>query len=171
MPVYDLNQYETVADRVKRFIEDYPDGRIITTNLTTEGDRQRGEWIVYTEIYLTPEDQAAGLPKATGLAFERDGTGGANKFSALENAETSSRGRCLAVIYGTEKPTREEMRKANNAFTQDPDYVWSQRIGQLKTAEQARELYKEANSRGASREIRVMIQEAGLHLAAKEEQK
>lgn len=54
-------------------------------------------------------------PTGTGLAFEIDGTAGANVTSALENCESSSVGRALAQAnYGGDKRvTREEMAKVN----------------------------------------------------------
>jgi hypothetical protein len=120
MAQFNLDDYETVASRITRFHEAHPDGRIITENLTNENDRAQGIWIVKTFIYLTVGDQAVNCPKSTGLAFEVDGGGGANRTAALENAETSSIGRALANLgmSGDKKgnaetrPTREEMAKA-----------------------------------------------------------
>jgi len=89
MPQFDLSQYETVEERIRRFYEMHPDGRIITEDLTAEDDRDRGVWRVKATIYLTDGDQANDLPKATGHAFEIDGQGMANKTAALENCETS----------------------------------------------------------------------------------
>ena len=96
MPAFNLAEYETVAERIKRFYKDYPDARIVTKNLTQQHDRAISTWVVYAEIYLNRDDQLNNLPKATGLAFEVDGVGMANKTSALENAETSAIGRALS---------------------------------------------------------------------------
>ena len=93
---FDLDQYETVEQRIKKFYETYPDGRIVTENETKPEDRATLTWIVKASVYLTAGDQAEWLPKATGYAFEVDGQGMANKTSALENAETSAIGRALA---------------------------------------------------------------------------
>ena len=73
MARFNLNDYETVEERIKRFYEANEDGRITTENLTTEADRATGTWIVKASVYLTSGDQANDLPKATGLAFEVDG--------------------------------------------------------------------------------------------------
>jgi hypothetical protein len=124
MAQFNLNDYETVASRITRFTEAYPDGRIITENLTTADNRAQGIWIVKTYIYLTVGDQAINCPKSTGMAFEVDGGGGANRTAALENAETSSIGRALANLgmSGDKKgnaqtrPTREEMAKAERGI-------------------------------------------------------
>jgi hypothetical protein len=126
MGQFNLNDYETVEQRIKRFYKDNPDGRIITENQTTLQDRQVSTWVVKAEIWLpswTLPQEAGGwieLPhrtgwflKATGLAFEVDGVGMANKTSALENAETSAIGRALANAgySGNKRASREEMAK------------------------------------------------------------
>jgi len=111
MPQFNLNDYETVEERIRRFYKDNPDGRIITENQTTLQDRQVGTWVVYAAVYLTNDREA--LARATGLAFEVDGQGMANKTSALENAETSAIGRALANAgySGNKRASREEMAK------------------------------------------------------------
>lgn len=114
MPQFNLDEYELVEDRIRRFYEDHPDGRIVTYELTSEDDRAKGYWIVRAVVFEDHEDQHANCPKATGLAFEVEGTAGANRTSALENAETSAIGRALAnADYAKGKrPSREEMSKA-----------------------------------------------------------
>jgi hypothetical protein len=111
MAQFNLNDYETVEERIRRFYKDNPDGRIITENQTTLQDRQVGTWVVYAAVYLTNDREA--LARATGLAFEVDGQGMANKTSALENAETSAIGRALANAgySGNKRASREEMAK------------------------------------------------------------
>jgi hypothetical protein len=111
MAQFNLNDYETVEERIRRFYKDNPDGRIITENQTTLQDRQVSTWVVYAAVYLTNDREA--LARATGLAFEVDGQGMANKTSALENAETSAIGRALANAgySGNKRASREEMAK------------------------------------------------------------
>jgi hypothetical protein len=124
MAQFNLDDYETVASRITRFYDANPDGRIITENVSTDKDRAQGIWIVKTSIYLNVGDQAVSLPKSTGMAFEVDGGSGANKTAALENAETSSIGRCLANLgmsgdkrgNAQTRPTREEMAKAQRGI-------------------------------------------------------
>lgn len=126
MANFNLADYETVEQRIARFYKDNPDGRIITENLTTLQDRQVSTWVVGATIYLNTGDQAANLPKATGLAFEIDGQGMANKTSALENAETSAIGRALgnAGYSGNKRTTREEMAKVEKAQTPTAPKDW-----------------------------------------------
>lgn len=114
MARFDLSQYETVADRIARWFKTYPDGAIRTALVTTNEDRERKQWIVQAFVYRHRDDEYA---VATGLAFEIDGTMGANQTSALENAETSAIGRALANANmngdKTKRASREEMAKAN----------------------------------------------------------
>jgi hypothetical protein len=119
MANFNLADYETVEERIARFYKDNPDGRIITENLTTLQDRQVLTWVVKATIYLNNEQQGSQLAKATGLAFEIDGIGMANKTSALENAETSAIGRALANAgySGNKRTSREEMEKVARGVT------------------------------------------------------
>jgi hypothetical protein len=119
MANFNLENYETVEERIARFYTDNPDGRIITRNLTTIQDRQVSTWVVEATIYLSAIDQAQGLAKATGLAFEIDGAGMAQKTAALETCETSAIGRGLANAgySGSKRTTREEMAKAERGVT------------------------------------------------------
>ena len=109
MAQFNLADYETVEERIRRFYKDHPQGRIITDNITTLQDRQVSTWVVKALVY-TNDDL---YPKASGLAFEVDGQGMANKTSALENAETSAIGRALANAgySGNKRASREEMAK------------------------------------------------------------
>ena len=132
MAQFNLADYETVEERIRRFYADNPTGRILTENQTKESDRAKGIWIVKAEIWLPTwtlgdeaknwvvVDQASGwFLKATGIAFEIDGQGMANKTSALENAETSAIGRALANAgySGNKRATREEMAKVERGVT------------------------------------------------------
>lgn len=150
MAQFDLNNYETVEERIKRFYEAHPDGRIITEDLTTPLDRQVSTWRVKTTVFLTDADQERNLPKATGHAFEVDGSGGANKTSAWENAETSSIGRALANMgmSGNKRSSREEMAKvAADVTPKAPARPWLVEAEALAVAEDLpalRELYASA---------------------------
>lgn len=125
MAQFDLNSYETVDQRLARLHADprFADVRVVTINHTTPLDRQVSTWVVEARIYLNRADQLDDLPLATGWAFEVDGQGMANKTSALENAETSARGRALqalAMSGSKQGPSREEMEKVARANTPRP---------------------------------------------------
>ena len=116
MAQFNLADYETVEERIRRFYKDNKTGRIITDNITTLQDRQVSTWVVKASVYL---DDQTDKPKATGLAFEVDGQGMANKTSALENAETSAIGRALANAgySGNKRTSRQEMEKVARGTT------------------------------------------------------
>lgn len=162
MAQFNLQDYETVAQRLTRFLTDHPEARIITKNLTTPADRDSLTWVVQTEIHLPmwtlvenwamnvfPE--ANWYVKSTGLAFEIDGLNGmANKTSALENCETSSIGRALANCgYGGDRRvTREEMQKVERGITPAKD--WLALAKAAKSVEDLRDLYTKARKAGVT---------------------
>jgi hypothetical protein len=153
MPQFNLNDYETVEERIRRFYKDNPDGRIITDNITTLQDRQVGTWVTRSWVYLTAEDQEKGLPKASGLAFEVDSNKGPQATSALEVCETSSIGRALANANysGNKRASRTEMEKVQrgikpNATARD----WLAMASELgNDLDGLRLLYSEAKTGGA----------------------
>jgi hypothetical protein len=127
MASFNLADYETVEERLKRFWADKAnaDARLVTVNHTTPEDREKGVWVVEARLYLSAADQEKNLPKTTGWAFEIDGQAGANRTSALENAETSSLGRCLAnyLYSGNKRASREEMAKVARAEASKRDWL------------------------------------------------
>lgn len=157
MAQFNLDSYETVAERIQRFYETYPDGRIITEDYTTENDRASMMWRVKATIYLNTGDQAAGLPKSTGHAFEIDGVGMSQKTAALETCESSAIGRALyALGMSGQKPnTREEMEKVARGKTPQkpavslPDGLLDD-IAQAKTLEWLKSVWSDAVAGGYS---------------------
>jgi hypothetical protein len=164
MPRFNLDDYETVEQRIKRFYADNPDGRIVTHNLTTPTDRSVATWIVRAEVYLSAGDQANSLPKATGLAFEVDGGAGANQTSALENAETSAIGRALAnmSLSGNKRASREEMDKVARIESTD----WDTELKGAKDLKSARALYARAMQQGAPKDVLERIKAHGESMAS-----
>jgi hypothetical protein len=158
MPRFDLSKYATVAERLQMVYTEYPDARMVTENLTTAADRSVSTWVVKASLYLTAGDQANGLAKATGHAFEVDGTAGANMTSALENAESSACGRAMALGGWsgdkTSLASRSEMEKVERGVTPKPtirDY--EAEASKLKDVDGLRWLYAQAKGEGASSEV------------------
>ena len=160
MARFDLSQYATVAERLDMLYAAYPDARVITDNLTTDADREKKTWVVKATLFLSADDQLHGLAKATGHAFEIDGSGGANATSALENAETSATGRCLALANWNGNrnqkslASREEMMKVERA-TQD----WRLIADGLSDKDELRKVYADARKLGASVEVLKYIED------------
>ena len=111
MPGFNLDNYETVEDRLVKFWADHTDGRINTSIHYYDDTRI----LVRAEIYFDREDVR---PVATGYAEELRGASPVNRTSHAENAETSAIGRALANCgYAAKgaRPSREEMQKVQRA--------------------------------------------------------
>ena len=109
--MFNLEDYETVEERLVKFWKDNPDGRIDTT--LVESTLQR--FIVKASVFRTEVDAQAWT---TGYAEETVSTRGVNSTSALENCETSAIGRALAnagYVTKGKRPSREEMSKVKAA--------------------------------------------------------
>ncbi|HVF54700.1 MAG TPA: hypothetical protein VM934_01040 [Pyrinomonadaceae bacterium] len=101
--------YIPVAERVEKFYERFPEGRIVTQIVEHVPDN--GFVLMRAEVFRTPDDAQ---PAATGHAFEVRGESYVNKTSYIENAETSSVGRALALLGFEVKrgiASREEIEK------------------------------------------------------------
>lgn len=107
---FNLDDYRTVAERVGLFWAKYPLGRIETS--IVEHDLDGGRIVMRTEVY---RDADAERPAATGTACEIRSSGYVNGTSYVENCETSSVGRALALLgFHPDRTlaTREEAERA-----------------------------------------------------------
>jgi hypothetical protein len=172
---FNLQDYETVEQRLHRAYKDQPLMRVITKNLTTLQDRQVLTWVVQAEIWWPYPDSMAEMAlksdgwylKATGLAFEIDGVGMAQKTAALETCESSAIGRALANAgySGNKRTTREEMAKAERGVTpkapvrdwvkEAEDLAWKEDIDGL------RKLFTEADRLKVGDDVLNKIKELG----------
>jgi|14BtaG_2_1085337.scaffolds.fasta_scaffold04331_6 hypothetical protein len=114
MAKFNLDNYETVEERLKKFWKDNPNGRVETevVHITDDGKCVTIKSAIYKDINDTH-------PVATGIAQETKGQGGfANADAWMENCETSSLGRSLSnwMYQGANKPrpSKEEMSKVGN---------------------------------------------------------
>ena len=114
MPKFDISQYETVEERLKKFWADYPNGRIWTEEVFVSDDAKTVIFKAF--VYIDKEDIN---PVSTGIAEETKGQGNTyvNSTSHVENCETSAIGRALANWNyqgtGKKRPSREEMSKVD----------------------------------------------------------
>jgi hypothetical protein len=108
---FNIDNYELVEDRLKKFWADYPNGRV---NTDVVGKSEDGTMVIVKAELFTDIDSR--IPVSSGLAQETKGVGGfANNEAWLENCESSAIGRALAnwKYQGSKKPrpTQEEMKK------------------------------------------------------------
>lgn len=97
-------EYETVASRVQKFRDKYPEYTLATEVVSVD------ESTVIMKASILKED----LLIATGHAEENRQSSTINKTSALENCETSAIGRALAAfgLAGTEFASADEVAQA-----------------------------------------------------------
>lgn len=138
-----LDNYEDVATRIKRFWETHPSGRI--ENNIIEFNAEKGFILVQTQIFKEYEDQK---PSAIDYAFGNVATYNVQmKKFFVEDTVTSSIGRCIGLLLGTDKrPTLQDMQKVETISTSvakstADDYdPWSKKFGDVpsyKTAAEA----------------------------------
>jgi hypothetical protein len=104
-----IQDYITVAERIEKFYERFPDGRICTH--IVEHDAERGFILFRAEVYRNAEDAQ---PAATGHAYELKSEGYVQRTSYIEVGETSAVGRALAMAGFEVRrgiASREEMEK------------------------------------------------------------
>jgi len=112
-----LEGYESVAERIEKFWNHYPAGRIDSRIIFQDGQR----YIVQSDLYRDAMDM---IPFATDFAEEIRTN--SNRFP-LENCVTSSIGRSLHTggiskfSDGTPRPSFEEMRRVGSTLTAVPD--------------------------------------------------
>jgi len=106
-----MDNYEPVSDRIGKFWDKHPNGRIHTEiKLINET-----EIVIMASVFTDREDMRAA---AIDFAQETRGSSAINKTSFVENCATSAIGRALATLgFQTKKdgktvrPSMEEMRK------------------------------------------------------------
>jgi len=113
MARFRLEDYEPVEERLHRFWEKYPKGRV-QTDLVAKSD-DFTQVIFKASVWRESDDGSP--PCATGYAEEHRSNGrGPNADCWVENGETSAIGRALANLgmSGKRRPSREEMQKVES---------------------------------------------------------
>jgi len=158
MAKFNLDEYETVDSRLKKFRADYPASRVLTFLVSNPDDPTR--FVFRAEIYTDLEDSR---PIATGWEEEITNNGSpVNRTSAMANAETSAIGRALAnfTYSGNKRPSREEMEKVARADqTKSAPVVTDE---QLHLAQEALAQLPEIADINELRNFYTGAQEAGL---------
>lgn len=111
MPQFNLEDYDTVEDRLKKFWAEYPEGRLDTSIVHTYNN---GGVIIKATFWANGGTED---PVTTGIAEEHPQKRhdyDVNENCWVENCETSAIGRALAnwKYSGDKRPSREEMQKA-----------------------------------------------------------
>jgi hypothetical protein len=110
-----LDNYEGVAERIKRFWATYPNGKIHTSIIDV--DIKAGYVLIECRIYRKYEDEQ---PAGIDYAFGNVATYNVNmKKWFVEDTVTSAIGRCAGLVLGTDnRPTQENMQQVENIDTQ-----------------------------------------------------
>lgn len=118
MAKFNLDDYEPVDVRLKRFLTDHDNGRV-TTELVS--DPAMVFDVAVFKAYIYDGDTLL----ATGYAMERPDDGYVNKTSHVENCETSAIGRGLANmgLSGDKRASREEIQKVERMTATETERV------------------------------------------------
>jgi hypothetical protein len=104
---FNLDNYEDVNSRIKRFRETHISGRIITE--IVELNVKDGYVIIRASVFREHEDV---VPAAVDYAYEARSDRGVNRDFWIENCSTSAIGRCIGLLMPSDaRPTRQDMEK------------------------------------------------------------
>jgi hypothetical protein len=149
-----LDNYEPVADRISKFWDKYPHGRLHTEIVLIN----ETEIVIKASAFTDRDDPR---PAAIDFAQETRGSSNINKQSFIENCSTSALGRVLATLNFQPKrdgkavrPSREEMKAVSKASTdQTKDFLSRATVMALGgNLELLRDIYKEAQAAGIDAE-------------------
>jgi hypothetical protein len=131
MAHFDLSSYETVEERLNKFWELHPNGRVATEIIHYDEKRV----LIKASLYRNVDEPN---PTSTGFAEEVFGSSPVNKTSFVENCETSAIGRATAnmnLSVKGKRPSREEMNKVQRRSEEKPVVVQKGLSGSVKQGE------------------------------------
>ena len=142
MAHFNLNEYQTVQERIDLFWTKYPNGRLYTELVSFTPDQV----VFKAEVYANKDDV---YPLAVDYAEERLGSSPVNKTSFLENCSSSATGRALSLLGHefspkAKRPSASEMSKVQRLSTQDVSRNWELALSNINDIEGLRSLYNEA---------------------------
>jgi hypothetical protein len=156
MARFDLSQYSTVAERIDKFWEKYPDGRLHTELVHFAADQV----VIRAEVYLDRDDER---PVTVDYAEERIDSSPVNRVSMVENCATSAIGRALADLggefTGSKRPSAEEMAKVQRHEQSQKKRDWVSEASTITDIDALRLLWSEAQLGGASQADLVKVRE------------
>lgn len=164
--MFNMNEYEPVADRIAAFWDKYPNGRLHTEIVLIN----ETEIVIKASAFTDRDDPR---PAAIDYAQESRTSGQLVKF-AVENCSTSSLGRVLATLNFQARskdgkalrPSREEMKKVapkteRNWATEATVLAGQGNVPGLRA------LYKEAQAANVGDELLVSIKDMATSLDKK----
>jgi hypothetical protein len=167
MAHFNLNEYQTVQERIDLFWKKFPAGRF-KLDIVSQSDNQV---IIKASVWTDKNDKH---PTTVDFAEERIGTSPVNKISHVENCATSALGRAISALGGEfspkgKRPSREEMDKVerNTKATAKDWLSMADALG--SDIEGLRLLYSEAKTGGATSATLDKIKAIANGLTSKED--
>ena len=146
MAHFNLNEYQTVQERIDLFWQRYPAGRI-----NVELVSFTPEQVVFKAEIFANRDEVD--PITVDFAEERLGSSPVNKTSFVENCATSAVGRAISMLGGEfspkgKRPSASEMSKvarlSNTENYPEVSRNWQAALDNINDIEGLRSLYNEA---------------------------
>ena len=163
MARFDISQYSTVAERIDKFWEKYPEGRLHTELVHFSPE----QIVIRAEVYTDANDPR---PVTTDYAEERIDSSPVNRVSMVENCATSAIGRALADLggefTGSKRPSAEEMQKVARHENRQAARDWLAEAKELQDVDALRLLWAEASKAGASPELLGQVKNLAEQLGA-----